>query len=792
MVTTTAFLLALALPAFASDDWPHLRGPAADGVVRASGAFERGVALRVAWRAPLGPAYSGVAVAGGRVVTMMSDGEHDHVVALDAESGAERWRHALGPVYRGHDGSEDGPVSSPIVARETVFALSPRGTLVALALADGKPRWTLDLVGELGAVPPDYGFTSTPLFVDGLLVVQAGGRDERGLVALDPATGAMRWSQAGSAAGYASPVAMELAGVLQLVVLDGRRIAGVAPETGALLWEHPLGEDEAAESGFAIPLDGERFLAFPGGQLAAFRVTRSELRFTVEPLWRSRELGRSYAAPVVHGAHVYGYNSDFLTCVDAASGKRLWKSRPPGGRGLIAVDDRLIVFGAEGVVAVVRATPAGYEEEASLQALEHTSFTWPSFAGGRVYVRNSQELACVELTAPAGVVQAASRGDDAQGPGSGAFGRFVAAVEAAQGEAEKRALVDAFFASQQEFPVLEGDLVHFVYRGGVQDVAITGSMVVGRPQALTRLAGTDVFHKSFRIAPGARWEYRFQVDLARMERDPLNPRTTPATSGSEALSEVVTPGYAAEQHHVAASEGAARGRLDAFEWKSAQLENERTLQVYLPAEYERGEQRYPLLIVQEGSDWIERGQLVNTLDNTLGRGVRPLVAVFVPPIDQWWFEAGGTGTEKYLDALATELVPALAARYRLSPDAADHALLGTRNFGMSAVYGALRHPDVFGKAAVQSTTLGDVARHAIFAHLEQGPKRELAFYVDWNRYDVRDPDRGLDFGGDSRRLHAALTAAGYSVTGGEALDAYGWGGWRARSDDFLEALFPQG
>jgi enterochelin esterase family protein len=316
-------------------------------------------------------------------------------------------------------------------------------------------------------------------------------------------------------------------------------------------------------------------------------------------------------------------------------------------------------------------------------------------------------------------------------------------------------------------------------------------MIAGRPQALTHVEGTDLFHKSYPIEPGARWEYRFQIDLARMERDPQNPRTTPATFGNDPVSEVVTPTYVAEPP-AAPAEGAPRGRLEPFAFKSAKLGNERQVQIYLPAGYDQGSERYPLLVVQEGEDWIARGMLVETLDGTLGKSARPLIAAFVPPIENWWYEAGGTGTEKYLDALATELLPALTARYRVSPDAADHALLGTRNFGMSAVYGALSHPDAFGKAAVQSTSLGDVAQHAIFALIETGPKKELAFYVDWNRYEARDPDRGFDFGADSRRLHAALTKAGYPVAGGEALDAHGWGGWRARSDDFLEALFPQG
>ena len=150
---------------------------------------DEAVGLRRAWTRSLGSAYSRVASGDGAVVTQCSDGAKDYVVALEPGDGSERWRHELGPVYLGHDGSEDGPISTPVIGAGSVFALDPRGKLVALDLASGELRWSTHLVDELGATAPEYGFTSSPLLEGDVLVVQAGGSEGRNLCGFDARDG---------------------------------------------------------------------------------------------------------------------------------------------------------------------------------------------------------------------------------------------------------------------------------------------------------------------------------------------------------------------------------------------------------------------------------------------------------------------------------------------------------------------------------------------------------------------------------------------------------------------------
>ncbi|HYH47047.1 MAG TPA: PQQ-binding-like beta-propeller repeat protein, partial [Thermoanaerobaculia bacterium] len=189
-------LLAGAGPAGAGDtpasDWPGLWGPHRDARVAGPLRAEPGMQLVEAWRRPLGKGYSEVAATAGRGYTMYSDGEVDHLLAFEVASGKEVWRARMAATYRGH-GSDDGPISTPVIADGRVFALDPWGVLFAFDAAAGRELWRRDLKADLGAVPPFWGFATSPLPLGKTLVVQAGGAERNNLVALDPATGKEIW-----------------------------------------------------------------------------------------------------------------------------------------------------------------------------------------------------------------------------------------------------------------------------------------------------------------------------------------------------------------------------------------------------------------------------------------------------------------------------------------------------------------------------------------------------------------------------------------------------------------------
>lgn len=779
--TILASLLFLAAPAFA--DWPHLRGPAFDGKAPDSGTFSADAfGLAVAWKAPMGAGYSGVAVAEGRAVTLFSDGKSDFVAAFDAANGKQAWRVRIADAYEGHDGSDGGPIASPAIAAGTVYALGPHGQLLALRLKDGSQVWAKSLEQDFGAKEPVYGYGSSPLVDNGLLILQAGGKDGRGLVVLDAKSGQLRWKYGDAQPGYQSPAAMTLAGRRQIVVVSPKKMAGLAEEDGKVLWQTELGQDDWFPAGLPTAVDQDRFLVGQGDGVAVYGVTRGADGLELKLAYRSTALGNGYAQPVYYDGHVYGIRGAVLTCMRASDGERVWRSRDPGGDGLILVDGHLVIFGAKGNVVVARATPAGYQERARTKALGGSALTWPAFSDGRVYVRNLDELAAVVVRAGAATAAAkpAEEGDHA-------FGRWLKSAEAAQ---NRSAMVDEYLAQHPESPIVEGEWVHFVWRGEAKDVALGGSLIDNETaDPLRQLAGTDLFYRSYRLEPGARWEYHFQIDYDKWVTDPRNPRTAPGLEEADPLSEFVSAGYAPAKH--LEEPAGPKGRLDTFTLKSTALGVDKEVKVWLPPSYDAAaDSKFPLLVVQDGQSWLDKGLLVRTLDNVVGKNVAPVVVAFVPADRRFWIETGGSRTDDYAKMLGEELVPALEQRYRLTAAPDSRAVWGTGFYGFSSAYAALKYPAVFGKAGVQSAYLGLGSEDSMRALIQQGAGKAVGFYVDWNRYDERSVDRGWDFAEESKRLTGLLRDAGCTVQGGEVLDSYGWGGWRNRSDRMLVALFP--
>ncbi len=120
-------LCLLAAPAAASTGgWPGLLGPEPS---LAKGAFDTdGFGLEMSFKIPLGSAYSRVAIVDGKAITMYSDGTSDLMVALEAASGRELWRYRIDATYKGHDGSDDGPLSSPVIDDGIVYGVGPHRT----------------------------------------------------------------------------------------------------------------------------------------------------------------------------------------------------------------------------------------------------------------------------------------------------------------------------------------------------------------------------------------------------------------------------------------------------------------------------------------------------------------------------------------------------------------------------------------------------------------------------------------------------------------------------------------
>ncbi len=761
-------------------DWPSWRGPGFDGAVGGTPLADgEAFALEVAWRRELGSGYSAVVVSGETAVTMFSDQADDFVIALDAGTGAERWRHRLGPTYGGHEGSEDGPSGTPTIAGDRVLALGPRGQLVALALDSGKLAWQIDIAERFAPQEPRFGFTVPPLAVDDLVVVSVGAVDGKTFVAFDAASGEVRWTVGDDTVSYETPILTTLGGRRQIVGISNHRLHGIVPGTGELLWSFEYHPGRPFGTSQVVPLGEDRLLVQDGRETVLYRFVAADADPPLEQLWRESVLGSGLSVPVVSGEQLYGFAGSLLSAVRLADGEPLWKSRPPGGTGLVLADGHLITLGKGGDLVVVRASPEGYEEVVRVNALDDPGVTYPTLAADRIYVRNTKEIAAVRIVdAPAG--SAASK----PAPPVDAFEAKLRRAAAAD---DPRAAVRELMRGQTQFPIVIGERAHFVYWGPAEDVAIAGTMTAGGDEdGMQRVPGTDLFHRSYEIPAGGRAEYYLIVDYEKMQPDPLNPRRRPFPDWwyEFEVSELVMPGYEAPTWSGNEIEPDDAGSLEVFPWTRPGLDLTRTLGVYLPAGYDAGEQRYPLAVFLHGDVWRTRGALPRLLDRAIAAGeLPPLVAVFVGRAEglTWQEMSGEQERVDFERSLADEIVPMLAERYRIDPTPASRAVVGRMDGTRPAVETALDRGDVFGHAVLIGTEWPPGIDRKVLARAEGVPaERRPKIRVVWSAGERA---------AENRALLEGLAGLGFEVEGGPERDASGWWAWNLQAVAGLAAAF---
>lgn len=401
IVPMMAIVTAAALsPGEAGRNWPQWLGPNHDGASPAKGVFagRAAVRLRKAWSHPVEGGNAGLAVLGDGLYTLSADAESEYALALSASDGKERWRVKLDPV------TGQPPTSTPAVAEGLVFTLSTACQLRALRAESGAPVWSLDLKARFGN-QLRFGCLNSPFVEAGRLVVQAAGRDDHRVVGLDAATGNLVWSFKGDErVSYASPVPADLAGIRQLLVHHVRPgppaasgLTGLRLSDGTFLWSTTFETEASWETPLALP--GDRVLLLSLNDAKVVRLATANGRLEAQVAWAEPVLKSRVSPPVYHEGHVYGFGGDDLLCVEATSGRVLWKERTYPG-SLILVDGHIVtVSTVSGLLRVVEATPAGYKEKGRLDVLGRGAAceTPPSFAGGRIFVRSDEEIAAVEI-----------------------------------------------------------------------------------------------------------------------------------------------------------------------------------------------------------------------------------------------------------------------------------------------------------------------------------------------------------------------------------------------------------
>lgn len=386
-----------------ADDWNQFRGPNRDNLCAETGladSWPSGGPRKVMTIEGLGEGYSTVAVVGDRLYTMGNVDGAEQVIAIDRTTGNIAWRTRNGNEYK--EGQGNGPRGTPTVVDGKVYALGGNGDLGCYDADTGKVLWQKNILNEFGGKNITWGISESVL-IDGNTLICTPGGSAATVVALNAATGALKWRSLvpnSPQASYASPVIAQTGRTKQYVIFTSKGVVGIRASDGNVLWGHDKCANDTANC--ATPLIAGRYIFASsdygtGAELIELRASGS--RVVSNAVYHTRDMKNHHGGMVNLNGFVYGSNGDILACVNLKTGKPTWRERSM--KGSVVYADKKIVFRHEdGDVVLLAADSRSYQELGRFTQPERSwKPTWshPVIANGQLYLRDMDKLLIYDL-----------------------------------------------------------------------------------------------------------------------------------------------------------------------------------------------------------------------------------------------------------------------------------------------------------------------------------------------------------------------------------------------------------
>ncbi|HET8774481.1 MAG TPA: PQQ-binding-like beta-propeller repeat protein [Thermoanaerobaculia bacterium] len=423
----------MTITSLAAADWPHWRGPGANGVAADAALPTRwSAAENVAWQSPLaGVGVSTPIVSGSRVfVTSQigagvirqgprlvqggdaaAQGERALGAARTAASpdktvfiveafsradGKRLWEREIaaeGELTTVHD-KHNLSTPSPVTDGAAVYALFGTGQIMALT-SDGRVIWQRHLGREISPFDVQWGHSSSPVLYGESLILLCDHPSASYLLALDKKTGKERWKadRGKGRSSYSTPLVIEGAFGVELIVNSSERLDAYDPRTGQLLWY--TGDANRFPVPSAVFHDGIVYTSrgYRSGPYMAIRPGgRGDVTGT-HVLWNV-PTGAPYVSSILfYDGVIYMANDvGVLTAIDAAKGTRLWQERVDGvfSASPVAGAGHVYFVSENGDTVVVQAGRA--PRIVARNSIGGRTIASPAISDGRIFIRTDDHL----------------------------------------------------------------------------------------------------------------------------------------------------------------------------------------------------------------------------------------------------------------------------------------------------------------------------------------------------------------------------------------------------------------
>jgi outer membrane protein assembly factor BamB len=404
-------VITLGTALLAADNWPQWRGPALNGSSKETGLPRTwSPTENIAWKLPTPSRTGSTPIIWGdtiflNIATAEFTGDLE-LWAVDRTKQTVAWKRPLGS---GNTSGRKQNMStpSPVTDGRTVWVMTGTGVVKAFDFA-GTEKWARDIQKEYGAFGLGFGYASSPLLLDGDLVVQVlhglKTNDPSYVVRLDGATGRTEWkverptsARLESPDAYTTPTVVRRGGAAEIVVTGGDVATGHDPATGREIWRAEGLNPQSAPNYrlVASPVVSQGIVIAPTRvqpMLALDVANRGS--GSPKTLW-SFDQGPDIPTPVTDGSLLYIVRDNGATfALDVKTGAVVYgpERLPPGtysGSPVLA-DGHIYVTNEEGLTSVYKAGPKF--ELVAKNALDDYCLSSIAVSEGQVFLRTSGHL----------------------------------------------------------------------------------------------------------------------------------------------------------------------------------------------------------------------------------------------------------------------------------------------------------------------------------------------------------------------------------------------------------------
>ncbi|MCH8293309.1 PQQ-like beta-propeller repeat protein [Candidatus Poribacteria bacterium] len=382
-----------------AQEWPQWRGPNRDGIVTEFSMPEIWPdALKLKWKVEVGTGHASPVVADEKIYLHTRQDNREIASCLSLDTGELLWRkdypapYKMNPAARGHG---KGPKSTPVLHEGKLYTLGISGILSCFDAETGDIKWQKEFSNQFEKTSPTFGTAMSPIVRDTFLIAHVGGHDNGALIAFDAETGDIRWRWDGDGPGYASPIAVELQGTMQIVTQTENYCIGVSADTGELLWEIPF--TTAYDQNIVTPLVYQQMLIFSGMEKGTMgiKVTKRGREWSTEQIWHNPDVSMYMNSPVLSGNLLFGLShkrSGQFFCLDARNGSTLWTSGGRQGKNaaILSAGDMLFLLTNDAELIVAKQSAKGFEPIARYTVADSPTWAHPVVLDKHILVKDAK------------------------------------------------------------------------------------------------------------------------------------------------------------------------------------------------------------------------------------------------------------------------------------------------------------------------------------------------------------------------------------------------------------------